>query len=1223
MLDSENSHSHDEDEKNVVVKESNNNKSNDTKKDSIVGESATENNSSSGSDSNNGGDSKGGGPLVNGAKDEAGGLGEDAHDTTKTPNGSTQAMDVDGENVKKEEEDGDVTMKDAGGESDAKVKTEEANASPQQEESKNDSNQNKDNNNIKNEQQQSTSAGEPTSKSSEEEKKTDDKAKPADSNNNKPSNGSATAAPAAAPNPPPPVLKGTLSYNLDLRRHIIRGMWNYENSNALPPQRFELLRTLDKAEDPKELPKDGEFHGSFSLAYFHTTSKGKQKERSKVINETGVKITFTKIDGTENEYKVDGRGTNQFGIFHINGTATPSQHEGDPCYDIILRKRYEPSQQPPDRGGAESSAGAGGAGDRGGGGGSKKRKSTEDGPGGSGSSGGPAPPPSESFPSGVVCLRGKLYKEEAEDLGATDVVHRINGMWSTGLDVILADPQNVQGLCNRFEYEHKSTVPSTMFPVSGRYSGWFHLTDANGQRQTITERDVNLRFTKNNAGYHNVEGKGSNVFGKYTISGTLSLDNVITIFRHFKPLKLKASRATSVTSAPPPINKGGQSSRRPSLTDTFPEPRLSLDEVIVPGGDDGEALDPIPPPPNTAYSAVSQGVLKLNEDGSHQCSGKWAVTREHFTSGQTSQFNFRLEPHFALEAVKEMKKKEGTEMEEPKTPARTPAAPQDFPLDSALYKGSFQLKKKANRYDTIVDQQIVMKFRKNTQGAYNVYGRGLNGIGTFNLIGTLIMRGKVSGQVELYRMYPPELLKTQSDPAPAPAIPGKGLTYPKATATSTGDLAPGPESSIATQLVPSVSTMMPGLPQRGALLRRESSRLVKLPSRLEDDDPQAQLARIMEKCVVILRQIREKDIERGAFFSEPVDPVALGIPTYRQVITEPMDLGTVARRLETSQINTPEEFARLVRLTFENAITFNVDPNHSVHLAARFLLVDFNKKFRDVDRVLESLRRTHKGADLVDDKGKKIKKKDDKKRKRGDEPRSAKRRRLDEAQAMTAANANAMAAIVAAAPQGVPNAAVSRGEFNMMIHMIELLQKQIVQTHNAIAELSPGDESEGGVAATAATSAPAFDAYASLAVPASAALAPAPEKKKPKKKAAEPAPKRVVEEPPAPPVVFDDLTKPLTLQEQETLTDTINNMPPDHIPGVIQIIRESASLNGDEDEIDLEIDQLDTVTQRKLLRHVSKVSYVRIIFLARDDICHTATKSAIARLCLLDCILVG
>ena len=52
-------------------------------------------------------------------------------------------------------------------------------------------------------------------------------------------------------------------------------------------------------------------------------------------------------------------------------------------------------------------------------------------------------------------------------------------------------------------------------------------------------------------------------------------------------------------------------------------------------------------------------------------------------------------------------------------------------------------------------------------------------------------------------------------------------------------------------------------------------------------------------------------------------------------------------------------------------------------------------------------------------------------------------------------------------------------------------------------------------------------------------------------------------------------------------------MPGDqHLHGVIQVIREAAiKLTGKEDEIDLQIDQLDTATQRKLpLRSISKVS---------------------------------
>jgi hypothetical protein len=347
-------------------------------------------------------------------------------------------------------------------------------------------------------------------------------------------------------NPPPPVMKGTLCYDVDQRRHLIRGMWNYENSAVFPPQRFELLRNLGPEEELTKLPQDGEFHGSFSLVYFHTTSKGKQKERSKVIPETGVLISFTPLSGSDgkesdngsvDEYQVDGTGNNQFGVFHINGTASRTSHAGDPTFNVVLRKRYEavpipaaePAAQSNDTTDAITSAHSASTGTA-----DKKlpTPATVD-------EGEALPPPSPSYPSGVVCLRGHMLKEESNDLGITEVVHRINGMWASGLDFILADPQNVRGLCNRFEYEHKSSVSSNTFPVSGRYSGWFDLSNDDGTRTRINERDVTLKFRKNNAGYHNVEGRGSNVFGKYSITGTLTLDYILTIFRHFQHRKIK------------------------------------------------------------------------------------------------------------------------------------------------------------------------------------------------------------------------------------------------------------------------------------------------------------------------------------------------------------------------------------------------------------------------------------------------------------------------------------------------------------------------------------------------------------------------------------------------------------------------------------------------------------------------------------------------------------
>ena len=43
-------------------------------------------------------------------------------------------------------------------------------------------------------------------------------------------------------------------------------------------------------------------------------------------------------------------------------------------------------------------------------------------------------------------------------------------------------------------------------------------------------------------------------------------------------------------------------------------------------------------------------------------------------------------------------------------------------------------------------------------------------------------------------------------------------------------------------------------------------------------------------------------------FSEPVDPVTLGIPDYFDVIKHPMDLGTVKAQLSSGEIDTPEKF---------------------------------------------------------------------------------------------------------------------------------------------------------------------------------------------------------------------------------------------------------------------------------------------------------------------------
>ena len=107
---------------------------------------------------------------------------------------------------------------------------------------------------------------------------------------------------------------------------------------------------------------------------------------------------------------------------------------------------------------------------------------------------------------------------------------------------------------------------------------------------------------------------------------------------------------------------------------------------------------------------------------------------------------------------------------------------------------------------------------------------------------------------------------------------------------------------------------------------------------------------------------------RIAPFLEPVDPVALNIPTYFQVVKRPMDLSTVKKKLENGDysrfslsetigstavarmLNGP--FRRDVELMFNNAILFN-PPDDWIHKAAVSLKSFASKKIEQACQKVE------------------------------------------------------------------------------------------------------------------------------------------------------------------------------------------------------------------------------------------------------------------------------
>lgn len=58
-------------------------------------------------------------------------------------------------------------------------------------------------------------------------------------------------------------------------------------------------------------------------------------------------------------------------------------------------------------------------------------------------------------------------------------------------------------------------------------------------------------------------------------------------------------------------------------------------------------------------------------------------------------------------------------------------------------------------------------------------------------------------------------------------------------------------------------------------------------------------------------------------FRSPVDPIALGIPDYQDIIKKPMDLGTIEKKLRKGEYSDPWEYVDDVWLMFDNAWLYN------------------------------------------------------------------------------------------------------------------------------------------------------------------------------------------------------------------------------------------------------------------------------------------------------------
>jgi bromodomain-containing protein 4 len=101
----------------------------------------------------------------------------------------------------------------------------------------------------------------------------------------------------------------------------------------------------------------------------------------------------------------------------------------------------------------------------------------------------------------------------------------------------------------------------------------------------------------------------------------------------------------------------------------------------------------------------------------------------------------------------------------------------------------------------------------------------------------------------------------------------------------------------------------------------------------------------MKYCSGILKELFHKRHASYAWpFYEPVDPDKLGLNDYREIIRQPMDLGTVKAKMENRQYRKVEDFAADVRLIFTNCYKYN-PPDHEVVIMGRKLQDIFEMKY--------------------------------------------------------------------------------------------------------------------------------------------------------------------------------------------------------------------------------------------------------------------------------------
>jgi hypothetical protein len=559
----------------------------------------------------------------------------------------------------------------------------------------------------------------------------------------------------------------------------------------------------------------------------------------------------------------------------------------------------------------------------------------------------------------------------------------------------------------------------------------------------------------------------------------------------------------------------------------------------TPSSQTGTLLDMKPETPILAPSLPSPTLVGRVTAG--VVSGIWGMTREAALSGdlaKTSKFEykFKLSNFDTLDSSSQ---------------------PQ-----SGSYGGYFCLQVPGKTSPVkVVENSMTLEFAPNTAGKLNIRGRGQNRYGPFTISGTCHTDGSALELARIYEPKPPPVPKLKTS-FTTQKLGGKDLSRVQAALNKpqhhhTGiNVAPVTVRSHKQDTIPALtSTALSSAIQvnsaeytsNGDGEGKRSGRARKAPSHLRDGSPNGpdpsnvellglQTTEALRRCHAIVISLER--FAGADWFSAPVDAVALGVPHYGAIIDAPMDLSTVKRGLDCGLYPDPHAFAADMRLVFRNAMTFNVLPEAPVHEAARNLHAKFEDQLQNIWKHIA-------GGALGSAK---FKSGGPKRDADGDlEGQINKRAKIPNGKSGGKKSGKGKKG-----PRDDDYGALSTGTGMVPVADLVNMQRQMESMQATIAALQKQ----------------ASQTEVQVQMNMELGLKPT-------------VPGHAISKPPR-------VSKLLTFDEKEALSNDINDLPPEKLAHVVKIVQESMPLTGrhDDDEIEVDIETLDNDTLRHLQKYV-------------------------------------